>query len=258
MGFITSIISFVLCAVLYVRMVRREVPAPISKKQAWVPVALGILGPLISSAAAIGIGMLIFKLRGGEITADGVVNMPEQNDMSLPLKSILIAFRSAGFTEELVKLLLALLMVKVFKPKNVYEFALAFIGIGFGFTALEEVLYSSGGIILLIRLPVFAMHMVLGIIMGVNLGLSRYQKQNGGNGGKYIFLGLFLPVLWHTLYDAATAFNAGIDAADESTQSIAFLIAVVSIIISTVLEIILLIRFKKNAVSYCEMELKYT
>ena len=144
-------------------------------------------------------------------------------------------------------------MVKIFKPKNVYEYALAFIGVGFGFTALEEVLYGGGGLASLSRLPGFAMHMVFAILMGVNLGLARYAKLHGGSAGKHIFLGLFLPVLWHTLYDAATTFNAGFDAADENVQGTAVVIALIVTVASTVLQFILLIRFKNNAVKYSEM-----
>ena len=255
MGFITSLIAFILCAFVYVRMIRREVPEQIGKAQAWVPVAAGLIAPIISTVIAVGLGMLTIKLHGGEITQSGV-NMPAQQaqqETNVVLRSLIKSFRVAGFTEELVKLLLALLMVKIFKPKNVYEYALAFIGVGFGFTALEEVLYGGGGLASLSRLPGFAMHMVFAILMGVNLGLARYAKLHGGSAGKHIFLGLFLPVLWHTLYDAATTFNAGFDAADENVQGTAVVIALIVTVASTVLQFILLIRFKNNAVKYSEM-----
>ena len=255
MGFITSLIAFILCAFVYVRMIRREVPQQIGKAQAWVPVGAGLIAPIISTVIAVGLGMLTIKLHGGEITQSGV-NMPAQQvqqETNVVLRSLIKSFRVAGFTEELVKLLLALLMVKIFKPKNVYEYALAFIGVGFGFTALEEVLYGGGGIASLSRLPGFAMHMVFAILMGVNLGLARYAKLHGGSAGKHIFLGLFLPVLWHTLYDAATAFNAGIDATDENVQVAAVVIALIVTVASTVLQFVLLVRFKNNAVKYSEM-----
>ena len=255
MGFITSLIAFILCAFVYVRMIRREVPEQIGKAQAWVPVGAGLIAPIISTVIAVGLGMLTIKLLGGEITQSGV-NMPAQQaqqETNVVLRSLSKSFRVAGFTEELVKLLLALLMVKIFKPKNVYEYALAFIGVGFGFTALEEVLYGGGGLASLSRLPGFAMHMVFAILMGVNLGLARYAKLHGGSAGKHIFLGLFLPVLWHTLYDAATTFNAGFDATDENVQVAAVVIALIVTVASTVLQFILLIRFKNNAVKYSEM-----
>lgn len=255
MGFITSLIAFILCAFVYVRMIRREVPEQIGKAQAWVPVGAGLIAPIISTVIAVGLGMLTIKLLGGEITQSGV-NMPAQQaqqETNVVLRSLSKSFRVAGFTEELVKLLLALLMVKVFKPKNVYEYALAFVGVGFGFTALEEILYGGGGLVSLFRLPTFAMHMVLAILMGVNLGLARYEKLHGGSAGKYIFLGLFLPVLWHTLYDAATAFNAGFDATDENVQVAAVVIALIVTVASTVLQFVLLVRFKNNAVKYSEM-----
>ena len=255
MGFITSLIAFILCAFVYVRMIRREVPEQIGKAQAWVPVGAGLIAPIISTVIAVGLGMLTIKLHGGEITQSGVT-MPvqqAQQETNVVLRSLIKSFRVAGFTEELVKLLLALLMVKIFKPKNVYEYALAFIGVGFGFTALEEVLYGGGGLASLSRLPGFAMHMVFGILMGVNLGLARYAKLHGGSAGKHIFLGLFLPVLWHTLYDAATTFNAGFDATDENVQVAAVVIALIVTVASTVLQFVLLVRFKNNAVKYSEM-----
>ena len=255
MGFITSLIAFILCAFVYVRMIRREVPQQIGKAQAWVPVGAGLIAPIISTVITVGLGMLTIKLLGGEITQSGV-NMPAQQaqqETNVVLRSLSKSFRVAGFTEELVKLLLALLMVKVFKPKNVYEYALAFVGVGFGFTALEEILYGGGGLVSLFRLPTFAMHMVLAILMGVNLGLAHHAKLHGGSAGKHIFLGLFLPVLWHTLYDAATAFNAGIDTSNENVQMAAIVIALIASVASTVLQFVLLVRFKKNAVKYSEM-----
>ena len=255
MGFITSLIAFILCAFVYVRMIRREVPEQIGKAQAWVPVGAGLIAPIISTVIAVGLGMLTIKLHGGEITQSGVT-MPvqqAQQETNVVLRSLIKSFRVAGFTEELVKLLLALLMVKIFKPKNVYEYALAFIGVGFGFTALEEVLYGGGGLVSLFRLPGFAMHMVFAILMGVNLGLARYAKLHGGSAGKHIFLGLFLPVLWHTLYDAATAFNAGLESTDENVQVAAVVIALIVTVVSTVLQFVLLVRFKNNAVKYSEM-----
>ena len=255
MGFITSLIAFILCAFVYVRMIRREVPEQIGKAQAWVPVGAGLIAPIISTVITVGLGMLTIKLHGGEITQSGVT-MPvqqAQQETNVVLRSLIKSFRVAGFTEELVKLLLALLMVKIFKPKNVYEYALAFIGVGFGFTALEEVLYGGGGLASLSRLPGFAMHMVFAILMGVNLGLARYAKLHGGSAGKHIFLGLFLPVLWHTLYDAATAFNAGLESTDENVQVAAVVIALIVTVASTVLQFVLLVRFKNNAVKYSEM-----
>lgn len=255
MGFLAAIIAFALCAFVYVKMIRREVPEQIGKAQAWVPVAVGFIAPFLSSALAILTGLLIVKLRGGEITGMNVV-VPEQADMSLLLRSLRLAFLIAGFPEELVKLLLALLMVKIFKPKNVYEYALAFAAVGAGFTVLEEALYSGSGLLSLVRLATFAMHMVFGLVMGVALGHARYTRQHGGSAGKYIFLGLFLPVLWHTIYDAGTSSNAGFNAEDENVMAAAVIASAVVVVASVALQFVLLIRFKKKAAAYSEMELE--
>ncbi|MBQ7436884.1 MAG: PrsW family intramembrane metalloprotease [Oscillospiraceae bacterium] len=255
MGFLASIIAFALCAFVYVRMIRREVPEQIGKAQAWVPIAVGIAAPLLSTAITLLTGLLIFKLRGGDITGMNAT-ASVRAEMNPLLTSLRAAFVTAGFPEELVKLLLALLLVKIFKPKNVYEYALIFTAVGAGFTVLEEALYSGGGFISLGRLVTFAMHMVLGLVMGVALGHARYVRQHGGSAGKYILLGLLLPLLWHTIYDAGTATNAGFNAADENVQGTAIIAGAVVLVASVVLQIVLLIRFKKNAVAYSEMILE--
>lgn len=255
MSFLASIIAFALCAFVYVRMIRREVPDRIGKAQAWVPVAVGIAAPIFSSAIALLTGFLIIKLRGGDITGMNVT-APERAEMNPLFSSLRASFLSAGFPEELVKLLLALLLVKIFKPKNVYEYALIFTAVGAGFTVLEEALYGGGGFISVGRMVTFAMHMVLGLVMGVALGHARYARQNGGSAGKYILLGLLLPVLWHTVYDAGTVNNAAFKTEDQNIQGTAVVAGAVILIASVVLQIVLLIRFKKKAAAYSCMELK--
>ena len=81
---------------------------------------------------------------------------------------------------------------------------------------LEKALYSGGGFISLGRMVTFAMHMVLGLVMGVALGHARYAGQHGGSAGKHILPGLLLPVLWHTVYDAVTVNNAAFNTEDEN------------------------------------------
>ena len=134
MGIITAIISCILCGILYVRMIRREVPEPLTKKQAIIPPVLGFFAPFLSTLLAMLFGVLTLKVLGG----------PLSEKVSSPLpRSLLSSFFVAGFPEEFVKCLLILLAVKLVKPKNVYEYALIGAGGGFGFTALEELLYSG-------------------------------------------------------------------------------------------------------------------
>ncbi len=107
------------------------------------------------------------------------------------------------------------------------------------------------------RIPTFALHMVFQLIMGCYLGRARYEKDRGNqNNGKLVFLGLFLPVLWHTLYDAACAFNAGMDSENANVALISAVIGVVVIIASAVLQFVLLVKFKKSAERLCETELQ--
>ena len=151
MGIILALVAFALCAIVYVRMVKREIPEPISKKQAIIPVAAGLAAPILATILIIIYGF-IMKFTVG-------VPLAALSD-SLLYKSLVTSFVGAGFTEEFVKFLLLLLLVKVLRPKNVYEYVLICVGISVGFTLLEEVTYGGGGgaITALTRIPAFGMH----------------------------------------------------------------------------------------------------
>ena len=248
MGILVALISAALCALLYVRMVRRELPAPMPKKQAVTPVVVGLFAPILATLLVLLIGLCVRALTGGRSLSELIGN--------LVISSLVSSFLGAGFTEELVKLLLFLLIAKRLNPKNVYELAVLVAGIGFGFTVLEEIAYGSGNAIAgLLRLPGFALHMVFGLVMGGFLGLARYKKQRRESAGKETFLAFFLPVLSHTVFDAATANNAAISAEDEATQLIGLIAGLVVVVISVVLQIVVLVKFKKNTEKYCGMTL---
>ena len=248
MGLLVALIATALCAVVYIRIYKREVPEPIEVKKAVVPAALGLFAPFLSTAMLAGIGLLIAATPGGSI----------QDRISSPILGALVgSFLLAGFTEEFIKFLVFLLAVKIVKPKKVYEYALLCAGVGFGFTALEEALYGGSGVATAVaRIPMFAMHVVFGILMGKHFGLARYSRKEGtGEAGRHMFLACFLPVLWHTVYDAGTTANPGLRMEDDSMQVAYILGGLVIVLISTVLQFIVLVRFRKNTEKYCGMEL---
>ena len=246
MGIILALVVFVLCAIIYIRMVRRETPEPLGKKQAAIPVVIGLAAPFLATALLILFGW-IMKFTIGKPIA-GLSD-------SLVYKALVTSFVGAGFTEEFVKCMLLLLVVKILKPKNVYEYGLFCAGIAVGFTLLEELLYGTGNMITaLFRIPCFGLHVAFGVIMGTHLGIARYRKQNNlGGVGKHIFLGVFLPMLWHTLYDASTADNTGLMVENEDTQTVGMIIALVSVVISVVLQFVVFNNFKKKSGEYCGM-----
>ena len=246
MGIILALVAFVLCAIIYVRMVRRETPEPLGKKKASIPVVIGLAAPFLATVLVILFGWLM-KITIG-IPLAGLSD-------SLVYKALVTSFVGAGFTEEFVKCMLLLLVVKILKPKNVYEYALFCAGIAVGFTLLEEMLYGAGNMITaLFRIPCFGLHVAFGVIMGTQLGIARYRKQNNlGGAGRHIFLGLFLPMLWHTLYDASTVDNTGIMVEDENAQTVGMIIALASVLISVVLQFVVFNNFKKKSEEYCGM-----
>ena len=249
MGLLVAIIASVLCAVMYMRMYRREVPEPIGKKKAALPVVLGFIAPIFSTLLVVLFGFIVLRVTGGKSLVE-VISSPV-------LSSLVRSFLLAGFTEEFIKFLLFLLTIKIVKPKNVYEYGLLCAGIGFGFTALEDVLYGGGNLtVALARLLFFAMHMAFGLIMGTFYGLAKYDRKQGyASTGRHMFLALFLPLLWHTLYDAATATNVGITSDDKTLQVIGVVFGLIAIVVSIVLQFVALVHFKKKSEEYCGMGL---
>lgn len=240
-GYICCLIAFVLCAFVYARMVKREDPKTLGKKSI-IPVVLGVLSPVFSLVFIILVRMLIVTIAGGPVS----ISVP-----NLVLKSMAKAFFGAGLSEELTKLLFALLAVAIVKPKNVYTYALMFIGVGFGFTALEEFVYGGGNdLFSLARLPGFALHLVFGMIMGVHFGLARFKRKQGtGGSAMNVLAAIVLPILWHTVYDAATVDNAGLELENEMAMIIALVVDIASI----VLQFIMLSKFKKRSKELCQM-----
>ena len=132
---IQFVLSVIICGILYVRMIKREVPEKIGKGQAITPVALGVAALILSFVFFLGIGFAVMK-----------AGVDTKNMAPVP-GSILGAFLLAGLPEELAKLLMILLTLRIFRSKirNVYEVILVGAGVGLGFTLFEEFVYGEGG-----------------------------------------------------------------------------------------------------------------
>ena len=249
MGLTAALAATALCVVIYVRMIKRELPEPIGKKQAAIPAGFGVLAVLLTTPLLILIGLLVQKLTGGG-SLSGKVTSPI-------LSSIVRSFLLAGFTEEFIKCLMFLIVIRIVRPKNVYEYGFLCAGIGLGFTFLEDLVYAGQNpVSSVIRILFFAMHMMFGILMGTHLGLAKYCKQEQQDGaGKHIFLAFFLPILWHTLFDASTITNVALNTEDESIEIAGVIVGIVACMASIALQFVLLVRFRKKTEEYCGMQL---
>lgn len=248
MGLIAAVIATALCAAVYVRMYKRELPEPMGVKRAVLPVAFGVIAIFFTVPMVVLWGLLIQGITGSSI---------RELVSSLALRSLIASFFLAGFTEELIKFLMFLIVIKVAKPKSVYEYGLLCAGVGLGFTGLEDTLYGmQDPATSLYRALFFAMHLLFGLLMGIQLGLAEYSRQQGRNDvGLHVLLAFLLPVLWHTLFDAATGLNAGLQSNDENVQVVAVIIAFTADAISIALQFVLLSWFKKRTREYCGMRL---
>ncbi len=247
MGIIAMLISLIVLTFIYRRMIARGIPEPIGRKQAIVPVLLG----LVSLPLAI---IFTFICIGGLIKAVGY------NPTSYPLlaQSIISAFLFAGLTEELAKFLMIIVAFKIFRNtvRNVYEYMLIGAAVGFGFTLPEEALYGSDLISFLLRMDFIAGHLVFGIIMTYFLGMAEHKKttNHGSSAEEYLFA-LLIPILMHTLYDACTANNKFLYHEDENMQMIGIIIGIVGALAAFVMQIAILLKYKKNAGKLCSLRL---
>lgn len=247
MGIIAMLVSLMVLTFLYRRMIARDIPEPIGRKQAIVPVLLG----LVSLPLAI---IFTFVCVGALLKAVGYTPA----DYPLLAQSVMTAFLFAGLTEELAKFLMIAAAFNIFRNtvRNVYEYMLIGAAVGFGFTLPEEALYGSDLIGFLLRMDFIAGHLVFGIIMTYYLGMAEHKKiTNQGSSAKEYLFALLIPVLIHTLYDACTANNKFLSQENEDMQMIGVVIGLAGALAAFVLQITILLKYKKHAGKLCSLRL---
>lgn len=239
------IVAGVILGVVYVRMLRRETPKPVGRAQAAVPVALGVASTLVGLMITLGFGVLVSVTIG---SLNAIISSPAAAALA---RALLVA----GLPEETAKLLMMLLCVRIFRPKNVYEYILIGAGVGVGFTAHEEVAYAGSAAGLARMIPL-ALHMVFGVIMARHLGLARYEKRRGGTGAaRERALALAVPIAVHTVYDACTVFNPAVKAVEngETDEDLALIAGCAAVLIAAVAQFVVLLRVKARSADYCGM-----
>ena len=246
MAIIQFVLSSIILGIIYFKMQKRETPS-IGKAQAVVPVILGVVSLVVSVALTILIAIGLSKL-----------GYDKNNISNLALHSILSSFFAAGLPEEIVKCLFILLCIKIFKPKNVYEYLLTGFGVGMGFTIFEEFLYGSNLIAIVIRIVVVTFHSLLGSIMASDIGKAKYYKLNKAENKNITMLyvkALLIPILIHTIYDATNVKNAGLEeGVPENVQEIAVLIALVTMLLAFILQIVIHVKIRKDTEKLIEMK----
>lgn len=111
-------------------------------------------------------------------------------------------FIVAGFTEELFKFLIVLLLF--FRNKNFnerFDGIVYAVSVSLGFAGIENVLYvfQHGAMTGVLRaVTAVPAHMIMGIVMGYYLGLARFIPSKRS---KYMILALLMPIIIHGFYD---------------------------------------------------------
>ena len=232
-------VPIIVLIIIYNCLIRKQVGFKIGAAQAIVPIALGVVSLLISFAITLALGISALKLGIYPI----IIPYPI-------LRSFYSAFLLAAFPEEFAKLMMILISFKIFKPKNVHEHVLIGFAVGMGFTFFEEYLYGSGTQIIL-RFLFFPFHPVFAAMMGENLGLAARNRKIGKRGNFGLYLkAFFIPVIVHTIYDAATVYNFALFTSDDILITVGLIFALVVLIWTIIFLIIRIIRLYRLAPEY--------
>lgn len=230
-------------AIIYYRMIKREVPTQISLLQAIVPIIGGMIAYRFIMVAYLKVALNWIAPIIGPIS--GLAG------------SFAKSFCVAAIPEEVAKGLMMAVTLFLFRKRvrNVYEYILIGAAVGLGFTIVEDWGYMTDGANPL-RVAFLCGHSVFNMIMGMYIGTARYKKEhNQGPVTMDYVKALCIPILWHGIFDAFTTCNPAFEHLPELGKidyvyiGIAFAIGLVSI----VLQVMILLRTKKDCEKYCAM-----
>ena len=245
MSVLSTVITVVFLGILYWRMVKREIPEPVGRVQALLPIAVGMLSHPLTIPFSVG----YLKAQAANPNA---LKLTEMNF----LQSLWRAFIVAGGLEELAKLIVILVILLIFrkKVKNVYEYVLIGACVGIGFALIEEFTYGGAEDANIIstmgRMISVPAHMTFNMVMAEFLGKAVFNKLNGkGPVVLNYVLALLVPVVIHTLYDTCTAFNSNLMRGEMSGM----IRALIGYVCLLVYEFVVLVRFKKKTAMFCGM-----
>ena len=244
MDYLVAVLTLLILAFLYWRMIKREIPDPIKPFQAILPFALGILSMIIYSPYIL---WFITNIAPKISIAEGIHPF---------FRGMFSAFLMAGFPEEVLKLIFILITLAVLRSKvrNVYEYILIGACIGIGFSLAEEFSYGGDESATIVstfgRMVSVPAHMTFNMVMAEFLGRARFSKLSGkGSAALNCVLALLVPIAVHTLYDVSTAFNASL-MRGEMSGLVTALIGYVGLL---VYELVVLIRCRKKTAMFCGM-----
>lgn len=244
MSIVSLVITLAFLGFLYWRMVKREIPQPVSWLQALLPIAIGML----SHPLTLPFSMSYLKALAADPNA---VKLSEMNF----IQSLERSFILAGGLEEIAKLILIIVILLIFrkKVKNVYEYILIGACVGIGFSIIEEFSYGADNATIvstIARMISVPAHMTFNMVMAEFLGRAKFSKLNGkGSVVLNYVLALLVPVVVHTLYDVCTAFNSSLMRGEIS----GVIRALIGYAFLLVYEVIVLVRCKKKTVMFCGM-----
>ena len=159
------------------------------------------------------LGLLLLSFVGGMMSIPMVLFLaiPTVESFYYSESVFYSAFVDAAFVEELCKFIVLFVLIWWNKNFNEYMDGIVYaVFVGLGFACIENILYVFGGGIgtgivrALLSVPG---HFLFAVAMGYFFALAKFEKK-----GRlwYLFLSLFVPILFHGLFDYLLMINDNI------------------------------------------------
>ncbi len=245
MNVISALISIPVSVVLIVWLVRCKKERPFSRGNIIRLIVAGLLSAVVGTlltavlvsiraAYVIGFDTLVswfahpdvktITARLQEIAAEG-----EFSFVRLFLGQLI----TIGFAEELSRyLFLRLSTRRQTFAKTALDFAICGGIVGTGFTVAEDLLYSSGGLLLSLLRSLMPFHFTYGAIMGWFVGKAFVTGKK-----KYHLIGILIPVLLHTIFDS------GVTAVAEA--GIYIIVMIISLLLNLAATIFMIVKIRQ-------------
>ena len=97
--------------------------------------------------------------------------------------------------------------------------------------------------------------MIFGMIMAKHLGMAAHNRAIGKGGiAKEYILAVVIPIVIHSLFDATNGTSLLLESSDEFQQMLGIILSVAGAIALFVLQIVIIVRFKKKMEEYCSLK----
>ena len=249
MNIISALISLPVSVILIVWLIRCKKNTPFTAGNVVRLIIAGIVSALVGSTVTIlftavraikMIGLDTLKSWFANPDPETIQAFIDANQSTADFSYVRLFLNiliTVGLAEELSRyLFLRLSTHRQDFAKTLPDFVICGGIVGTGFTVIEDLLYSAEGAGIAIFRSLMPFHFTFGAIMGYFIGKAYVTGRK-----RYLFIGILIPVLLHTLFDSSI-----FALTKEDIYVLLFLAAFILLIVVTIVMIVKINRWKKE------------